>query len=470
VDKKCLAGKCQITERTNLVCDDGLKCTTGDKCQAKSLTDLALECKGTALDCDDENVCTTDSCDAATGVCVNSNNTVACEDGSECTIDDQCKAGVCAPGAVTDCDDGNDCTTDSCDATTGVCVNVAMDNSIACDDGNACTLQDACMAGECVGAAKICNDHNPCTADVCYEETGTCGFKNLDDGVACDDGVTPVGDVCVSGTCVPGGDWCNSGDADQCCLKLSGSQHQVGICQCSVTTGSDFGTWEIKTSCGYYETQDTCKNNSAGVPTCGGPCTPVCDAKVCGDDCCGGSCGTCTTDKVCNTAGACVACLVDANCDDSNPCTTDSCAANACGHLNVTDHTGCGTGKECMAGACVDLPPAPECDATHACPTGEFCWGTVCLVLLDQHGRTDSGASGANGGQSDQKDDRVDWDCDKFCASITVPCIGVGPTCPAIDVKLLQLGDCDEIGKGNFPGMTDWVGDNYDNDCNGTVL
>ena len=52
---------------------------------------------GFPLDCDDFNVCTTDTCNPATG-CVFSPNANSCDDGDVCTTGDVCSAGSCVPG------------------------------------------------------------------------------------------------------------------------------------------------------------------------------------------------------------------------------------------------------------------------------------------------------------------------------------------------------------------------------------
>ncbi len=52
------------------------------------------------IDCDDQNVCTTDSCFA--GTCQHDNNTASCDDGNVCTGGDTCTAGACA-GLPIDC-------------------------------------------------------------------------------------------------------------------------------------------------------------------------------------------------------------------------------------------------------------------------------------------------------------------------------------------------------------------------------
>ncbi len=107
-------------------CDDGDACTDSDACAAG-------KCQGTAKSCDDGNPCTTDSCDKALG-CKTAANTAACDDGTVCTEGDVCSGGACKPGKAKNCDDNNPCTTDSCDKTAG-CKNA--NNTAACNDGDA---------------------------------------------------------------------------------------------------------------------------------------------------------------------------------------------------------------------------------------------------------------------------------------------------------------------------------------------
>ena len=156
---------------------------------------------GCQMSCDDSNPCTTDSCDATTGVCQFVNNTASCaDDGNTCT-NDVCAAGVCThPNNTASCaDDGNTCTNDVCAA--GVCTH--SNNTASCaDDGSSCT-NDVCAAGVCTHPSNgTCNTAtNPCaglcnnpivfnsssfssgnigTGAVCYQTTaklngGVCG-------------------------------------------------------------------------------------------------------------------------------------------------------------------------------------------------------------------------------------------------------------------------------------------------------
>jgi hypothetical protein len=97
------------------------------------------------MNCNDSNPCTNDSCDPASGACLHADNTAPCIDGNACTTGDICNGGACV-GAPVNCDDDNVCTTDSCETATG-CVHAS--NANACDDGNDCTVGDFCAIGVC---------------------------------------------------------------------------------------------------------------------------------------------------------------------------------------------------------------------------------------------------------------------------------------------------------------------------------
>jgi hypothetical protein len=59
-------------------------------------------CVHDPLDCDDGNVCTTDSCDPSSG-CINQPNNLPCDDESPCTKGDQCFSGLCQGATQPDC-------------------------------------------------------------------------------------------------------------------------------------------------------------------------------------------------------------------------------------------------------------------------------------------------------------------------------------------------------------------------------
>ncbi len=308
-------------------CNDGSVCTTGDTCSAGW-------CKpGLALDCDDSNPCTDDSCDPKAG-CVHTPNTAPCSDMDACSAGDTCGAGVCVPGNAVSCDDSNPCTDDACDKLAG-CKHV--NNAAACNDGSACTTADTCAAGACVGGpAPSCDDSNPCTDDSCDKATGCAHVNNT---AAC------PGGQCSGGTCVPecnpvvygtAGIGVNNGwTCSNVCSTFGATtvnwismQEQIDYCQSLHPGASSFAADPNNFSYPIYEPQNNlCKVNKDGkasqnyagngTPQYGDqilcrclkncPCTPKCAGKVCGDDGCGGVCGTCESGKSCQN-GACVVC------------------------------------------------------------------------------------------------------------------------------------------------------------------
>jgi hypothetical protein len=189
-DEVCDGDAC-VPSFNQAACDDGDPCTSGEYCTGGSCDD------GAATDCDDSDVCTIDLCDEEVG-CVHLPTLNAC-----CTGD-----GV-------GCDDANPCTTASCDEATGECIQTP--NTAACDDGDACTVGDACSDLSCGGVALECDDENPCTDDVCSPLDGCIYVPGVaQEGAACDDGQEcTTGDVCAAGECV--------GDASGCqCTPVFG--------------------------------------------------------------------------------------------------------------------------------------------------------------------------------------------------------------------------------------------------------
>lgn len=104
-----------------------LPCTTDSQCGSNNacVTNRCVAgfCSTTLIRCNDNNACTTDTCDPVTG----------------------CKY------TPKNCDDNNACTgPDSCDPATGLCVNPPLTGT-PCDDGNPCTTGDVCSGGVCQG-------------------------------------------------------------------------------------------------------------------------------------------------------------------------------------------------------------------------------------------------------------------------------------------------------------------------------
>lgn len=153
LDDACVEGAC-VGGGGVLDCDDEDPCTL-DSCVAG---------QGCVNDpdalCDDGDSCTDDFC-LLGGVCENTprGEGETCEDGNPCTTGEECDAGgACVGGVLNDCDDENVCTFDSCHPVIG-CLHLFADG--ACDDGAECTLNDTCVAGQCFGVKTNTCDYCP---------------------------------------------------------------------------------------------------------------------------------------------------------------------------------------------------------------------------------------------------------------------------------------------------------------------
>src|SRR5439155_1704607 len=141
----CVAGACQSgtalcvpllgCQHTPVV--DGTSCSDGNLCNG-SETCLGGVCGGSGgLGCDDNSPCTADTCDPLLG-CQHAPvvDGTACSDGDACNGTETCQGGTCTAGTALNCNDNNACTTDTCDAAAG-CQHAAVPNGTACGDGNA---------------------------------------------------------------------------------------------------------------------------------------------------------------------------------------------------------------------------------------------------------------------------------------------------------------------------------------------
>jgi len=341
-DKK--TGQCLFPPNTN-ACDDGNPCTEGDVCSNSV-------CQGTPKNCDDQNVCTDDSCDPLTGLCVHSENSGPCDDGDPCTANDTCTNFGCA-GTPVVCDDQNPCTDDFCDRVSGGCVFVP--NQSPCDDGNACTLNDVCTAGECRGTQKNCDDVNSCTADSCDPSTGACIHVPANDGNKCSDGnLCTLNDICQQGKCVGTPKTCTDGNpcTDDSCDKKTG--------QCVFTPNTK-----------------PCND--------GDPCT---EGDVCSNNVCKGTPKNCDDQNVCTddscdpTTGQCLHAANHLPCDDGNRCTlNDTCLNGACvGTAVICDDGNVCTDDACnpQTGLCEFTPNSRPCDDGLQCTEKDTCQGGVC--------------------------------------------------------------------------------------------
>ena len=170
-------GKCRsVPGKSGSTCDDGNACTDKDTCS------LGACLPGALTICDDNDPCTADACDTKTGKCTTpaAADGSVCDDGQKCTLNDACYAGKCASGQALVCQDDNPCTADACDKATGKCVAPSEKDGTECDDGKACTLKDACESGKCAsGKQRDCDDGDVCSTDSCDAASGDCRHATL---------------------------------------------------------------------------------------------------------------------------------------------------------------------------------------------------------------------------------------------------------------------------------------------------
>ncbi len=376
-DNLCSATACDSasgTCKTNAInaggpCSDGSACTVGDTC-------VGLACvPGSAPNCDDGLVCTTDSCDPTIG-CKHVNNANTCDDGDSCTQNDVCSGGKCAGTAIVgcctstaQCDDGNPCTIDVCSATTGTCTHAAAAaNGQACDaDGSGCTQNDLCAAGVCTaGASPNCSAiSDTCNVGTCKSSgtnTFTCAKVAISDGTSCDDGLfCTTGETCKTGACQGGAALdcssagCTQGACDETQKKCVGTPKaentpcdadnngctvndvcKSGVCiagsayQCAQPVGDPCNAWGC-TSTGALSYQCTPTPKTLGTTCDDGLYCTVSDACDGLGTCKGGSARDCSAFTAQCTTGTC---------DETN---------DACKATNKTDGVACNDGDSCTA-------------------------------------------------------------------------------------------------------------------------
>ncbi len=420
---------CMNTKLTGTLCSDGLQCTDGDAC-------LDGACKaGGPLHCDDENVCTQDSCTEGLG-CLNDKASLeglTCEDGNACTEGMTCKAGLCSGGLLVVCDDANPCTTDSCDPVLG-CVFEKLSGQ-GCNDTNACTIGDQCIQGVCVGTPKACKDSDPCTEDRCESATGNCINPPVSDEslTACNDlNACTQTDRCVKGLCT-GQNPVNCDDSNVC--TADSCDKATGLCNRTAAPGP----CDDKNPC---TTDDQC----AASKCVGGPDLVCNDGNICTDDLClpeKGGCifkantlacedgNSCTVGDKCSKT-FCVSgpseceCQQTADCaskDDGNPCNgTLICQANEC-VVNPATIIVCPTGSDTTCRSNVCDPADGGCKMTNrnegqACTDGTECTSNDVCTL--------GACVGSAVVCADDGNPCTDTSCDKFLGCVTtnnkLPC------------------------------------------------
>lgn len=251
------------------------------------------------------------------------------------------------------CDDHEPCTDDVC-GTDGNCTHT--NNTVACDDHMFCNGMDTCGGGTCSA-----HTGNPCVAGTCDEAGGRCVGCGSDADCpaptmgafgACSfaDSCTTTGSQtrtrrtfhCASNACTP----TDTTDTQSCSRTTEGSV-------CGTTSCTSFG------SCGGFA--DTCATSGTASRTCtdltchGGACTPAmradtqsCSRSTDGTACSATSCsgfGACTGfSGVCGNSGT-----------QSQTCTDYTCGGGSCTGATRTDTQACSRstdGTSCGTTSC----------------------------------------------------------------------------------------------------------------------
>ncbi|MBM4395167.1 MAG: putative metal-binding motif-containing protein [Deltaproteobacteria bacterium] len=378
----CIAGVGCRYENLSAPCDDGDACTTGDRCVDGLCTATA------GRDCGDGDPCTDDGCEPLIG-CVKTPNAAPCDDGDPCTDGDSCAQGACLAGLPTDCSDGNPCTSQVCQPGVGC---VYAPNQASCDDGDLCTDGDQCRDGVCYsGPAFDCDDGDECTTDSCDPVTGCAHARSLG---ACDDGDPCTGpDHCWEGRCETAGVTdCDDGNdctADSCNPAKGCVHTPLSAGTCDDLNACTTGDACVAGRCAGQGTQcddnNPCTDDLCAPGAGGGTCSHVFNTRPCNDG------SACTTGDVC-ASGTCGGAAVP--CDDGNPCTDDSCdPVKGCAHVPSTasceDGTPCTEGDKCAGGKCV--PGALiDCNDGNPC-TNDACTPAKGCVHLPNTAACDDG-------------------------------------------------------------------------------
>jgi hypothetical protein len=409
-----------------------------------------------ALQFDDLTPCEKAVCDLAAGACdiATRPDGFACSDGDPCSVGDSCTAGQCQPKSLA-CDDDNLCTDDTCYPGIG-CIN--KQNLLACNDGDSCTSEDRCTDGTCTGKGIDCDDQEPCTLDFCVD--GACVHQVIPADDCCFlevtkwqfDGGTLLGWNPVNTSSTVGWTLSNQRSASGTFAAHYGKPKGAGFdtpgqansgkltsqpvlmptagaitlsfqlyLDVEITSTKDKLWVYALTSAGDkvplwhkttealllqfqeiqadlsefageviqiqfdFDTVDASTNGLEGVyiddifvfSTCVAiPCETDAECND-GVQCTTDSCqaGTCKNTLV---AGCCTS---NFQCDDDNTCTTDACVANQCVYADNTkpcnDKDPCTIKDQCAAGACIGEPKNCS-DGTactdDACVDGECVW------------------------------------------------------------------------------------------------
>ena len=154
-------GQCTTPTAPNgTTCSDGNACTQTDTCTG-GVCGGANPVVCTALD----QCHVPGTCNPQTGQCTNPTATdgSTCNDANACTQTDTCVGGGCSGANPVQCSAQDVChLPGTCNPQTGSCTNPTATDGTPCDDGSQCSVDDQCVAGTCQGVVggcvEICTD------------------------------------------------------------------------------------------------------------------------------------------------------------------------------------------------------------------------------------------------------------------------------------------------------------------------
>lgn len=382
-------------------CSDGNACNGDEICNEGQCED------GPDKDCNDNKICTVDSCNETSGLCEHDSAALDgtdCNDNSKCTSDTVCMGGTCGFGINLDCNDHDVCTDDTCNPSLG-CVNAPLSET-PCNDGDYCTSNDKCNNGLCVGGAtlpeclsacgncscEVGESFSECPVDCGYCGDGVCGCTEFVNG-NCPQDCTPA---CGNGKCEGGTE-----SATTCQVDCHGCGDEI----CGGGENHETCYTDCPPACGNQE----CEPGENGLPAsetnplgCPQDCLAGCGNGQCeggeNPDNCAPDCAICG-DGICGILVE-TATLCPQDCLD--PCGNGICAGGETPENCALDCGWCGDGTcgisenfgECPAD-CLPYCGNGACDHNEteaSCP--QDCG---CIPLCDQKECGDDGCEGLCG-------------------------------------------------------------------------